>query len=142
MKQSAERLAYRAAVATRNWAEAARIVREHPDIFGRPPPGVPDEIACVANDPMEPGWMIVEWRVQKNDCKGVPSCKPYLLNAVQFDHLSASTFVAEVAAWFEGYMQRRREAGPCKDQLGQTLYLLKVERIVPITDFEGELING
>lgn len=137
MAISAERMAHKAAIAEKDWTTAAQIKRDNPEIFGAPPPGVSDEIAAIVNDPSEPAYMVVEWRIQKNDCQGSSGCRPYSVSANQFDHLPAGKTEAEVTAWFERYVQNRATMGPAKDQLGSTLYLLKVERIELMTDFDG-----
>jgi hypothetical protein len=142
MGLTSERREYRAALADKDWAKAAQLVRDNPDIFGTPPPGVSDEIACLVNDPLEPGWMVVEWSVQKNKCKGQPHCKSYTKIANQFDHLPLTATKEEVEAWFQNYINNRVEHAPAKDQIGQTLYLLKVEEVVQITGFDGGLVNG
>jgi hypothetical protein len=132
-----ERLDYKAAIAKKDWDKALKIVLASPAIFGIPPKGVPASLAAVATDPQEPEWMVLEWSVQKNDCKGSSSCREYKLRTNQFDHKPAGLTEEEIQAWFQQYVQNRQDHAPSKDQLGQTLYLLKVEKIVQITDFNG-----
>jgi hypothetical protein len=91
---------------------------------------------------MEPGWRVVEWRAQKNDCKGTAGCKEYTLRSRAFDHIPEDSTEEEVQEWFGRFVESRQKHAPAMHQLGQTLYLLKVEQIVPITDFEGEVIDG
>jgi len=136
--QSAERIAYRAALAAQDWEEAARLVRLHPEIFGTPPEDVPDEIAAITNEPTDVGWMMVEWSIQQNACvPGISSCKPYTLRAIQFDHLSATATQAEADTWLANYVANRQAHAPAKNQLGETLFLCKVDQIIQITDFTG-----
>jgi hypothetical protein len=134
-----ERLDYRAAIARKDWDAALKIVKDSPEIFGVPPKGVPPSLGAIATDPLVPQWMVVEWSVQKNACKS-SNCREYTLRAHQFDHAPAGLTDEKVQAWFQKYVQNRQDSGPSKDRLGQTLYLVKVEQIVPITDFKGKLV--
>jgi len=45
--------------------------------------------------------------------------------------------VADARAWFDQYVTNRQDHAPSMHTVGQTLYLLKVEDIVQITDFNG-----
>lgn len=134
------RLEYRAAVSARDWAEAARLKRDNPDILGAPPEGVPDDIAALANAVNEPAWMVVEWSIQRNACDDTPNCRPITLIANQFDHVPAGLSAVEVRAWFNEYIANRQANAPDLHQVGQTLFLLKVEDIEQITDFHGEVL--
>jgi hypothetical protein len=134
------RLDYRMAVAVRDYKEAIRIRRENEDILGNFPPDVVDEIAAIATDPLEPKWMVVEWSVQKNECKKKSPCREYTLRASQFDHKSETATEEELKEWFQKYVDNRRQVNN-KKQLGVTLYLVKVEKIKQITNFKGEIIT-
>jgi hypothetical protein len=130
-----KRLDYKAAIAKQDWKKALKIVLASPKIFGVPPKNVPVALAAIATDPQEPGWMVVQWNAQKNACEGTPNCKEFTLYSRQVDHAPADLSDDEVQVWFQRYVQNRQDN--VKNQLGQTLYLLKVEQIIQITDFNG-----
>ena len=132
---------YKDAVAIRNYKEAIRIRSENPDIFGAPLENVLENIAAIADDPLEPKWMVVEWSVQKNACKDEkPGCSEYIFRSLQFDHLPAGVTEEEINEWFQKYVDNRIQAKGGRLQLGTTLYLVEVKEIKQITDFEGEVI--
>jgi len=137
---SPERIAYKKAVAEQDWDTASDLVLAHPETFGTPPEGVIPEISALASDPTCATYMIVEWRMVPNKCDGRPGCKPFTLRAKQFDHLEGEKTKAEVQAWFDGYVQTRRDHHVDGKFMGKTLFLLKVEQIVPLTDFDGGVI--
>lgn len=140
MTEEEIRLAHKAAIKARDWATAANIVRGNPNIFGHPPPGVPDEIACLANDPAEPEWMLIKWSVQENDCQGLLGCRPYIVRSRQADHLDSSVNPSLARAWFDDYVARGRASGPGRDQIGETYFLVQVVTRVHLTDFNGDPI--
>jgi hypothetical protein len=139
MALSPERLAYRAALSSRDWAEARRRRDLHPAELGAAPDVEDDALACLASDPNDVGWMIVQWSVQAVDCDGQPGCRPWLLRARQFDHLGLAATQDEALIRFRQYVQDRRDysAGA---QVGTTLFLCKVVRTVPIVDLDGAKI--
>jgi hypothetical protein len=132
-----KRLEYKEAIATKDWEAAADMVRADPKTFGTPPDTDVPEIVALASDPTKVTYMLVEWRITKNDCA---NCKPITLNARQFDHLEGEKTQKEIQAWVDGYIKNRKDFYVPDKRIGDTIFLVKVEQIIPITDFKGKII--
>ncbi len=141
MEQGKTRLAYKAAIAKRDFEKALEIVLSDPITFWKPPSNAPVAIQAIATDPLEPKYMLCEWSVLEKNCKKPkPLCSPFVIRSNQYDHKPDGQTAEELEAWQQKFIDNHKETKNVTEQLGLTLYLLEVKKVTQITDFNGNLL--
>jgi hypothetical protein len=149
MSQSEIRLAYKNALASKDYQTALEIVLSDPAEFSVPPPEgeAADDIRAIATDPTTIEYMLIDWDVRYNSkAEECSTCgPPYTLTQAQFDHYTGDPTQEELDAWFDQYKNSSVKSiqdlpeGQRSPQLGLTQYLVKVIKRADITDFDGNL---
>jgi len=96
-----------------------------------------------AVDSDDVGWMIVEWRIERDrkrceDCGG-----DYSLYSSQFEDLPKGTTAEQARRMLRRYVKNRREhiSTSCDGPIRTSLFLLRVDRVANITDDENNLFD-
>ena len=97
-----------------------------------------------AVDSSSVGWMMVEWRIMKDDniCKDCGHGN-YSLNPNQFEDLPIGTTPGQAVAMLKKYIKNRREhvSTDLKAPVRTSLFLLKVVKVADITDDHNNLLD-
>jgi len=89
------------------------------------------------------GWMMVEWRIMKDDNKCKDCGGNYCLNPNQFEDLPIGTSKKSAISQLKKFIQNRRNhvsADP-NAPVRTSLFLLKVVKVADITDDHNNLLD-
>jgi hypothetical protein len=92
------------------------------------------------------GWMVVQWQIQYEPsiCRNREDCHDYSMVPDQFNDMPKDMPYEDVKAIFDAHVANRVEHNAKvhrdTDPVRMTLFLLKVERCVNITDDNGDLL--
>jgi hypothetical protein len=93
------------------------------------------------------GWMVVQWHIQyePSTCRNRPDCHDYSMVPDQFNDMPKDMPYEEVKAIFDAHVANRREHNAKTtrdtDPVRISLFLLKVEMVVNITNDNGNLVR-
>jgi hypothetical protein len=91
------------------------------------------------------GWMIVQWQIQYERDRECEGCHDYTMRPNQFNDIPKDAPWGQVKKIFDKHVANRIEhnatAHRDTDPVRITLFLLKVEECVNITNDQGELLT-
>jgi hypothetical protein len=91
------------------------------------------------------GWMVVQWHIEHESSRRCQECHDYSMVPNQFNDMPKDMPYEEVKKIFDAHVANRIEhnakVSRDSDPVRITLFLLKVDRCVNITDDQGDLLK-